>query len=424
MLETKSIRYNSLANVVREFEIAADFLSLSPDQRSFIEEPRFSVQLKLPVRLDSGKIKVFRAYHVIHSIMRGPAIGGVQFRPNINLAMVEALAFWSTHRCALLNIPFGGSYGAVECDTASYSIGEMERISRRYVAELSELINPDNDILTADIGSNQQVMCWFMDTFSMHKGEYAPAVALGKPADLGGTLFNVYPTAAGAYLCIEKACDSLKLKIKDAKVAIQGFGKAGMNIAQLLYNAGAKVTAINDVSGAYCNENGINIPEVVWHQQSNGILDGLEGEADVCKMNDPQGMFELPVDILIPAAVELQITEQNMFGVRAKIIAEVAHDPVSPIADRYLYEKGVLIIPDILCNSGGTVGRYLEWVQNRTGYYWAHERVHGEMQKIIGSAFDSVMALARKNSASMRLAAAVLAVGRIARAAELRGVYA
>lgn len=424
MEEKRSYKSGSLSNVVKEFRAAADFLSLSKDQRLFIEEPRFSARLKLPVRLDSGKISIFKAYHTIHSIIRGPAIGGVQFRPNVDMEIVEALALWSTHRCSLLNIPFGGSYGAIDCDPASLSVGELERLSRRYVAELSQLINPDNDILTADIGTNQQIMCWFMDTYSSHVGSHKPAVALGKPVDLGGSEFSIYPTAFGAMRCICKACDSLKLNLKGCKIAIQGFGKVGMNMAKLLSSHGAIVIGIGDISGAYFNKKGINVDEVLWHQQSNGILDGLEGETDVEKMDDPTGLLTLPIDILIPAAIELQITEDNMFEVKAKIIAEIAHDPVSPLADRYLHEKGVLVIPDILCNSGGTIGRYLEWVQNNTGYYWLPEKVNLEIQKIIDNSIDKTMELSKNHSISMRLAAAVLAVQRIARAAELRGVYA
>lgn len=414
----------SLNNVIREFKSAADFLSLTKDQRSFIEEPRFSARLKLPIRLDNGQIRVFKAYHTIHSIIRGPAMGGVQFRTKIDTNIVDALAFWSTNRCSLLDIPFGGSCGAIECDVSMLSLGELERISRRYIAELSQLVNPDNDILAADIGTNQQIMCWFMDTYSMHKRGYVPAVALGKPADLGGSTYSTYPTSAGAYVCIEKACSSLGMQLRGLTAAIQGFGKVGMNLARLLYQAGVKIVAVADISGAYANSRGLDIEKVIWHQQSNGILDGLDGETDSEKLSDPMSIFSLPVDILVPAAVELQITEENMFDIRAKIIAEIAHDPVSPLADRYLYEKGVLIIPDILCNSGGTVGRYLEWVQNRTGYYWLPEKINADIKRILSDAFDKTMELSKKNSLSLRLAAAVLAVQRVARAAELRGVYA
>ncbi|MFH1653552.1 MAG: Glu/Leu/Phe/Val dehydrogenase [Pseudomonadota bacterium] len=417
-------KFGSLANVTAEFKAAADFLSLTKDQRVSIEEPRYSVRLKLPIRMDNGSIKVFMAYHTVHSIILGPSIGGVQFRPDVNWDTIEALAFWSTHRSALLNIPFGGSCGAIECDPAMYSVGELERLSRRYVTELYQLINPNNDILTSDIGTNQQIMCWAMDSYSAYKKNYTPAMALGKPVDLGGTKYSTYPTTIGVELCIKKACEQKGININGAKVAIQGFGKVGLSLAQALHKDGAKIIAIADVSGAYYRKDGIDVEKAVWHQQSNGMLDGLEVEMDIEKMKDPMEIFALPVDVLVPAAVELQITEANMFDVKAKVIAEVAQDPVSPIADKYLHEKGRLIIPDILCNSGGTIGHYLEWVQNRSGYYWPEDRVHAEIQNVIGKAFDRTIEQTKKHSISMRLAAAILAVERVAKTAALRGAYA
>lgn len=415
---------SSLSNVIGEFEQAAKRLSLSPDQITLLKEPRLSVKLKCPIQTDSSKVKVFTAYHTVHSIMRGPSIGGVQIRPKVSPEVVDALAFWSTHRCALLGIPFGGSCGAIECDPAMLSIGELERISRRYVADIKQLINPDNSILTSDIGSNQQIMCWFMDTYSAHAGNERLAVVLGKPLGLGGSASNIPPAAIGVDLCIRKACEHIGLPIAGAKVSIQGFGHVGMNVARALHNAGAKIMAIGDVSGAYFNEKGININEAIWHQQSYGILDGLASETKVEKMDDPQKMFELPVDILIPAAVELQITKKNVAQVKAKIIAEVAHDPVSPVADAELYRRGTLIIPDILCNSGGVSGYYMEWVQNRTGYYWTEEMLNSEIVQIVGRAFDNVVSIMKEEKVPMRTAAAMLAVKRVATAAGLRGIYA
>lgn len=415
---------NSLSNVKGEFDVAAKFLKLTEDQIATIKEPRFSGRLKFPVQMDDGKVKTFTAYQSIHSLMRGPSIGGIQLRPNVDPETVEALAFWSTHRCALLGIPFGGSHGAIECDPSAYSIGELERISRRYAADLTHLIGPNNNILTSDIGSNQQIMCWFMDTYSAHIGKFTPSVVAGKPTDLGGILSPVYPVAIGVDLCIRKACELIGLPIKGARVAIQGFGKVGMNVAKLLHDDGAKIIAIADVSGAYFNDNGINVNEAVWHQQSYGILDGLASEVEVQKLDDPMKIFSLPVDILIPAAIELQITQKNMDQVKAKIIAEAAHDPVSPVADSKLYKKGTLIIPDILCNSGGVTGHYLEWVQNRTGYYWASDILQKEVCQIVGKAFDNVSKIMKEEKIPMRSAAAILAVKRLVFAANLRGVYA
>lgn len=415
---------NSLSNVMAEFDAAASRLKLGADEIAFIKQPRCTLRLRLPVQLDDGKIKVFDAYHTIHSIMRGPSIGGVQFRKALDWETVEAFAFWSTHRCALLGIPFSGSYGAVECDPSAYNVGELERICRRYMAELSEVIKPDNDILTADIGTNQQVMCWFMDTYSAHVGNFSPAVVLGKPTDLGGVDAPINLAAVGADLCIRKACAERGIDIAGARVAIQGFGKVGMNIARLLHQAGATLVAVADISGAYVNEGGIDVDEISWHQQSYGILDGLEGEMEVTKLADPRQFFELPVDILVLAAIELQITEENVWNVRAKIVAEIAHDPISPVADRVLAERGALVVPDVLGGGGGVTGYYLEWVQNRMGYYWTAERVQDEVREIVGLTFANAMEIARQEHIPLRLACAVLAVKRLAKAASLRGVYA
>jgi len=415
---------SSLSNVTGEFDAAAKHLNLSEDQVALIKEPRFSARLKFPVQLDDGRVKIFRAFHTIHSTMRGPSIGGVQIRPKIDTETVDALAFWSSHRCALLGIPFGGSCGAIECDPQMFSLGEMERISRRYVADLKHLVSPNNDILTADIGSNQQTMCWFMDTYSAHERNYSPAVVLGKPLGLGGTAFPFHPVAMGIDLCVRKACEHIGLSIKGSRVAIQGFGKVGMNVAKLLHTAGAKIIAVSDISGAYFDPKGINIDRVIWHQQSYGILDGLAGEMDIEKMDDPSKLFELDADILIPAAIELQITKENAGRIKAKIIAEAANDPVSPAADQKLYKDGVIIIPDILCNSGGATGYYLEWVMNRTGYYWGPELLQKEVENVVGKAFDSVLNISQKEKIPFRLAAAILAVKRLSSAAGLRGIYA
>jgi glutamate dehydrogenase (NAD(P)+) len=413
----------SLGNVMAEFDAAAAYLSLSPQEIALLKEPRLSLRLKLPVRMDDGSIHVFKAYHTVHSTTRGPSIGGVQFRPEVDLELVEALAFWSTHQCALLGMPFGGSWGAVECDPATLSVGELERLSRQYLVELMGIVKPNNDILTADIGTNQQVMCWLMDTYSMHYRDFEPAVVLGKPTDLGGLTAPVHPAALGVDLCIRKACEHFGLKLQGARVAIQGFGKVGMNLARLLHNGGAKIVAVADISGAYVNEGGIQVDEVVWHQESYGILDGLEGEADLIKLDDPMGLFELGVDILVPAAVELQVTDENVDRVKAKIVAEVAYDPVSPGADRKLYERGTLVIPDILCNAGGVSGYYLEWVQNRMGYYWPEESVRQDVCDIVGRGFDGAMKIAVEDSIPLRLAAAVVAVKRLAAVVRLRGAY-
>lgn len=413
----------SFQNVKGEFEAAAKYLNLSDDLIRTFEQPRYSLRLSLPVRMDSGKIKTFTAFHSIHSTVKGPAIGGIRFRPGIEQRVVDAFAFWSSHRCALLNIPFGGGSSAVDCDPAACSAGELERITRAFVIAASGFLGPDHDILTSNLGTNQQVMCWVMDTYSLNQKRYSPDVALGKPLGLGGTAMESHPVAIGAELCIQRAAEKLGIDMKGARVAIQGFGSVGAPLVKLLEKSGAKLVAVADVSGSYVNENGIQVDELLWHRDSYGMLYGAEAELDVEKMDDPFGVFEVPVDILIAAALELQITEENVHRVQAKIIAEVAYDPISPEADQYLAKRGVWVIPDILCNSGGVSGYYLEWVQNRMGYYWKSPRITREIEKLVGNAFDECSRVMVKEGIPMRLAASVCAVRRIARAAELRGSH-
>jgi glutamate dehydrogenase/leucine dehydrogenase len=262
-----------------------------------------------------------------------------------------------------------------------------------------------------------------MDTYSMHNGDFEPAVVLGKPADMGGLAAPVHPAALGVDLCIRRACAHFGMRLEGSRVAIQGFGKVGMNLARMLFAAGAKIVAVADISGAYVNERGIHVERVAWHQESYGLLDGLEEAVDVVKLDDPLGLFELAVDILVPAAVELQVTDENVDRVQARIVAEVAYDPVSPGADRKLYERGTLVIPDILCNAGGVSGHYLEWVQNRVGYYWSGDRLRQEVCDLVGQGFDRAMKIAVEEAIPLRLAAAVLAVKRLAEVVRLRGAY-
>lgn len=414
----------SLQNVTAEFDAAAEHLALDNRQTAYIREPRASTRFKLPLRRDDSSVQCLKAYHSVHSVMCGPAIGGIQFRPAITQEMVEALAFWATHRCALLGIPFGGCAGAIEGDPADFSAGELERLSRQYALELSQHIHPNASVLTADIGTNQQTMCWIMDTYSMNRGAYTPAVVLGKPVDLGGAAGSEHSTAIGAELCVRKACNRARIDLHGARIAIQGFGKVGARLAQSLAADGARIVGIADITGAYVNDEGIPVREMVWHQQSYGLLDGVESEVDVHKLDDPLKLLSLPVDVLILAAVELQITEENVDDVRARVVAEVAHDPVSPGADQRLFERNVLVIPDILCNAGGVAGHYCEWAQDRLGYYWTPERMRSEIQTLVGNAFDRVIALSDRERLSLRFAAATLAVQRVADTARLRGYYA
>jgi glutamate dehydrogenase/leucine dehydrogenase len=414
---------SSLENVRGEFEAAARHLGLQDDLIQVLEQPQYSVRMNLPVRMDNGRLRNFTAYHSIHSTKKGPAVGGLRYRNGVEQRIVDAFAFWSSNRCALLNIPFGGSSSAVDCDPATCSAGELERITRAFVVSAASFLGPDFDVLTSNQGTNQQIMCWLMDTYSCQTKRHAPAAVLGKPLDLGGMKLKTHPVAVGAQCCIERAAAENAIDMNGARVVIQGFGSVGAPLVRGLRDSGAVIVAVADITGAYVNENGINVDELLWHRDSYGMLYGAESELDVEKMDDPLEVFEIPVEILIPAAVELQITEENVDRINAKIIAEVAFDPVSPEADQALTERGVLVIPDILCGSGGVSGYYLEWVQNRMGYYWNESRVRAEIERLVGRAFDNCTAVMARDNVSMRLAASVCAVSGIFKAVEMRGSH-
>jgi glutamate dehydrogenase/leucine dehydrogenase len=421
-------RKNVFQNALTQFDEAAKYLKLSNDQVAMIKEPRRIVEVKLPVRMDDGRIKVFRGYRVQHNIARGPAKGGVRFHQDVDINEVKALAFWMTFKCAVVGIPMGGGKGGVICDPRKMSKGELERLSRRYFAEMIDIFGPDRDVPAPDVNTNPQVMAWFEDTYSMHKGDYIPAVVTGKPIELGGSLGRVTATAQGVVFTILRAVDHLGIDLKGAKVAIQGFGNAGSNAAKLLSPYGVHIHAISDVDGAFVSmdDKGINVSAALKHVAKNGSLKGFDKIAKnkVKKLKDPMKLLEQNVDILIPAALENQITEKNAKRVKAKIIAEAANGPVTPEADSILAENGVFLIPDILCNAGGVTVSYLEWVQNRMGYYWTAERIQEDLQQFMDNAFDAVLDTAKNFKVPMRTAAFIVAIERVTRAAELRGLYA
>jgi glutamate dehydrogenase (NAD(P)+) len=426
MANGNSIRpeISAYQNALKQFDAAARVLGLTENQVAMIREPRKVVEAKLPVRMDDGRIEVFQGYRVHHNTARGPAKGGVRFHPDVNLDEVKALAFWMTFKCAVVNVPFGGGKGGVICNPSGLSMGEMERLSRRYFAELTDLFGPDRDVPAPDVGTNAQIMSWFMDTYSMHMNQFSPAVVTGKPLDLGGSQGRVEATAKGVVYCIDAATKHMGLELKKCTAAVQGFGNVGSNSAKLLYEAGCRVIAIADVSGAYYNKKGINIKETLDFVSKDGTLAGLEKQLSVDKFENPLELLEVDCDILVPAALENQITGKNAPRVKAKILAEGANGPVTPDADAVLDKAGVFVIPDILCNSGGVAVSYLEWVQNRMGYYWAIERVEKDLERMMHEAFWSVAEMSKKHGVNMRVAAFVIAIQRVAKASELRGLYA
>jgi len=412
-------------NALAQFDRAARIIKLTPDQVAIIKEPRRITEVKLPIRMDDGTIRVFKGYRVQHNVARGPAKGGVRFHPDVTLDEVKALALWMTFKCAVIDIPFGGGKGGVSVDPRQLTLGELERLSRRYFAEMIDQFGPDRDVPAPDVNTNPQVMAWFMDTYSMHHGaDYLPAVVTGKPLELGGSEGRDTATAQGMVFCVIKAAKHLKMDLGQTTIAIQGFGNAGSNAALLLHEKGCTIQAISDVDGAFYAENGIDPPAAISHVRRHKSLKGFEKAAPVEKLEDPLKLLELPVDILIPAALENQITRDNARQVKAKMIAECANGPCTPEADDILEKKKTFIIPDILCNAGGVAVSYLEWVQNRMGYYWSRERVQQDLQEMMEKAFDGVLATSLHHKVPMRTAAFIIAIQRVNRAAELRGLYA
>ncbi len=416
---------SAFENALKQFDAAARMMNLTENQIAMIKEPRKVTEVKLPVRMDDGRIEIFRAYRVQHNIARGPAKGGIRFHPDVTVDEVKALAFWMTYKCAVVNIPMGGGKGGVEVDPTKLSLGELERLSRRYVSEMMDLFGPDRDVPAPDVNTGPMVMAWMMDTYSMHHKDFVPAVITGKPLELGGSAGRVTATAQGMVFCVRQAAKKLNLDLKKTTVAIQGFGNAGSFAAKLLREDGCKIVAVSDIGGGFYNrKRGINPEEAVEYVREHKNLKGFERAADVQRYDDPMKLLEEDVDILIPAALENQITQENAPRVKARIIAECANGPCTFEADKILDEKGVFIIPDILCNAGGVTVSYLEWVQNRMGYYWEAERVREDLERIMVKAFEDVYQTSRRYQVNMRIAAFIIGIERVARASELRGLYA
>jgi glutamate dehydrogenase/leucine dehydrogenase len=412
-------------NALKQFDAAARVMKLNESQIAMVKEPRKVTEVKLPVRMDDGRIEIFKAYRVQHNIARGPAKGGIRFHPDVTVDEVKALAFWMTYKCAVVNIPMGGGKGGVEVDPTKLSLGELERLSRRYISEMMDLFGPDRDVPAPDVNTGPMVMAWMMDTYSMHHKDFVPAVITGKPLELGGSAGRVTATAQGMVFCVREAAKKLNLDLKKSTVAIQGFGNAGSFAAKLLREDGCKIVAVSDIGGGFYNhEQGINPEEAIEYVREHKNLRGFERSADVKRYDDPMKLLEEDVDILIPAALENQITEKNAPRLKCKVIAECANGPCTFEADKILDEKGIFIIPDILCNAGGVTVSYLEWVQNRMGYYWEAERVHKDLERIMVKAFDDVYKTSLRYQVNMRIAAFIIGIERVARASELRGLYA
>jgi glutamate dehydrogenase (NAD(P)+) len=403
----------------RQFDIAADALKLEDGIRLKLRVPRRCLIVSVPFEMDDGSWRVVQGYRVQHDVSRGPAKGGIRFHPQVTLDEVKALAMWMTWKCAVVNLPYGGAKGGIEVDPKALSLHELERMTRRYTNEIAIIIGPEKDIPAPDVYTDAQVMAWIMDTFTMRQGFASPGVVTGKPISLGGSLGRREATARGCTYAIEEACKHLGKPLQGMTVAIQGYGNAGSIAHDLLHARGAKVVAVSDSRGGAHSTRGLDPKVVQAHKKESGSVVGLPG-ADRVSNNE---LLELKVDILIPAALENQITEVNAPRIKPRIIAEAANGPTTPDADPILHENGVFLIPDILANAGGVTVSYFEWVQDLANYFWTEEEVNQKLETIMRRSFQDVAAIAEKQHTHNRTAAYMLGVGRVAEATRLRGLY-
>ena len=411
---------NPFEAMMSRFQTASQILGLEEQIYNVLKSPARQVIVSLPVTMDDGTIRVFEGYRVIHSTILGPSKGGIRFDTHVNLDEVKALAAWMTWKCAVVDIPYGGAKGGVNCNPREMSAGEIERLMRAYTLAMVDIFGPDKDIPAPDMGTGPREMAWLMDEYSRTRGMTVNAVVTGKPLVLGGSLGRTEATGRGVMVTTLAAMGKLKINPYNATCAVQGFGNVGMWAARLLAERGLKVVAISDLSGAYYNENGIDIDKAVKYRDGNkGTLDGYTEAQKIIGSE----ILTLPVDVLVPAATEDVITVNNAKKIQAKLIVEGANGPTSSKADSIIYEKGISVVPDILANAGGVTVSYFEWVQNRLGYKWTAERVNRRSDRIMKDAFDNVYRVATEYKVSMRIAAYMVAIDKVAKTYKFRGGY-
>jgi glutamate dehydrogenase (NAD(P)+) len=406
--------------MLQEFDGAARLLGLDAGIWKILTHPKRQITVSCPVQMDNGEIEVFTGYRVQYNITLGPAKGGIRYHPDVTLDEVTALAAWMTWKCAVAHVPFGGGKGGVVCDPTRMSRRELEALTRRYVAEIVDAIGPEKDVPAPDVNTNDQVMAWVMDTYSMHVGHTSTAVVTGKPIEMGGSLGRREATGRGVMIVTRESAKHLGFDIKGATVAVQGFGNVGSVSADLLARIGARIVAVTDWKGGVYNDQGLDIPKMLDYARQHRTIDGFPGGEP---MENAQ-LFELPVDVLVPAALENQITMENAPGIQAKVIAEGANGPTTPDAHRYLHERGVFIIPDILANAGGVTVSYFEWVQDRGGYFWDEDTVNQRLERIMVQSFEEVASMAGRHGINLRIGAYMQAIERVAAVHRLRGMYA
>ncbi|MFN2501113.1 MAG: Glu/Leu/Phe/Val dehydrogenase [Pyrinomonadaceae bacterium] len=411
---------NPFEAMSERFDRAAELLNLEEDLYAVMRVPSRELKVYIPVRMDTGHIQVFEGFRVQHNFARGPAKGGIRYAPDVSLDEVKALSAWMTWKCAVVNVPFGGAKGGIICDPHQMSIGELERMTRRYTAELIDFIGPDKDVPAPDMNTGEQTMAWIMDTYSMHSRHTVTSIVTGKPVALGGSLGRREATGRGVLFTVNEAIKRYNLTPEQTTVVVQGSGNVGGIGAELMHEKGYKVVAISDIGGGIYNKNGLNIPHVLEYLKNNKTL---EGYPDVQAV-DNKSLLEIECDVLAPCATENQITSENADRIRCKILAEGANGPTTPKADKILHDKGIFVIPDILANAGGVTVSYFEWVQDRMGYFWSEAEVNTRLEDKMVASFNELCHYATKHDVDTRTAAYMLAIDRVAYDTRMRGIYA
>jgi glutamate dehydrogenase (NAD(P)+) len=411
---------NPFEAMSERFDRAAKLLNLEEDLYAVMRVPSREIKVYIPVRMDTDHIQVFEGYRVQHNFARGPAKGGIRYAPDVSLDEVKALSAWMTWKCAVVNVPFGGAKGGIICDPHQMSIGELERMTRRYTSELIDFIGPDKDVPAPDMNTGEQTMAWIMDTYSMHMRHTVNAVVTGKPVALGGSLGRREATGRGVLFTVNEAIKRFDLTPEQTSVVVQGSGNVGGIGAELMHAKGYKVIAISDVGGGIYNVNGLDIPHVLEYLGTNKTLEGFPHAEPV----DNKALLEIECDVLAPCATENQITSENADRIRCKILAEGANGPTTPKADKILHDKGIFVIPDILANAGGVTVSYFEWVQDRMGYFWSEDEVNTRLEDKMVASFNELCHYATKHDVDTRTAAYMLAIDRVAYDTRMRGIYA
>ncbi|MHB1549859.1 MAG: Glu/Leu/Phe/Val family dehydrogenase [Vulcanimicrobiaceae bacterium] len=402
-----------------QLDDVARLIGLNADVHAYLREPKRVLEVSIPVRMDTGAFQMFRGWRVQHNMSRGPAKGGIRFHPDVSLDEIKALAMWMTWKCALANIPFGGAKGGIICNPKAMSMQELEHLTRRFTSEISIIIGPEKDIPAPDVYTTPQIMAWIMDTFSMQHGYSIPGVVTGKPISIGGSLGRDKATARGCMFVVDEAMRVLDLPIEGARVAVQGFGNAGLHAAALMSAAGYRIVAASDSQGGVANPNGLDVRGLISHKTETGSVTGFSGGERISNKE----LLECDCDVLVPAALEKVITAENAARIKAKIVAEAANGPTLPEADRILFDRGIMVLPDILANAGGVTVSYFEWVQDLQENFWEESEINERLKKKMVRAFHETRAEAERYKVDLRHGAYAVAVGRVAEATSVRGLY-